>query len=290
MSYSEGEIQVRLTPKVRAVLISLRNYSEVPISFEGLTQVTDHIPNLVINPEDEAYKDLAQKLYVADQTIYPLLIAMAKELYGADHHPIVTRISEIGNCNTNPFKINVMLGKVPKTFFVKNLDPRRYFGKMLMNVLMDGRYTNFKVTEGAVIVDSVPGTVFEDAEESGLVPKIKYLHNLVRLNIFMDAIMLNDVVGNNRNYSVDCSGNIYLLDFDQTFRDGCYYFNGISSEGKKTILAEERAKIKNTIYRESTRIEQILTALESVDLDPELAWTHGFDNIGQLIRQRIYSL
>ncbi|MFH1590958.1 MAG: hypothetical protein ABIC95_03440 [archaeon] len=288
-----------LTQKEKRFLSDIHSYSDKPISFSELTKRTSHVDGLHIDENHRNYDTLAVPIELSDKLFVQRRIAVAaQELYGlpSDTSVKLQGIYEMANCTTNPIRADVTIaGGLEKTFYIKEFNLGRVYGKSLYNILQDGKYLNFTVTDDAVIAEGVPGVLLDDYADQSTTRKKKLDENKLRLELFLHLILLGDIVSNDRNVTVDEANNLHVLDFDQTLKESEYTYFCMDhfDEGPKAykaIVADESARLARTINREMPRLTQILEALTERNLQQSYAILLGHYNIADVIMQRAEKL
>ena len=279
-------------------LESIGSYLNVPLAFEWLKQNTGWEGSRTLYPDDEFYEDLAVPIDLSNrvqQEGFDLLRRTARELYPL---PKKTRVhikglEEMTNCTMNPIRVTVELGGRDEQFYIKDPDPKRFYGKAFHNLLLDGKAIQFSANGGCIVAQTVPGVIFEDSNPNDY-KKRDFLESQAKLEVFMNLILLHDVVGNERNYTVDSEGHIHLLDFNQCLQDGYYKFEISEADEHKERLSSLRDIERGNIYRAFRRnertIEKFLAALTERDTEYKVANKFGYNDMAKLVEHRIQLL
>ncbi len=290
---------VELSDVARKVFEEERYYNPNAPSFSELSKLGK--PEIPFNQVREKGEPYAVRLKYGNEEfdrVRQQLISAAKMLYGLNGKDR-THIEEIASmpfCTTNPIRVKVTINQSSKrTFYIKNSVPQRYYGKALYNILVPGKDINFRFSENGLIVDAVPGIV--EAEHTAdqrraLMNNSTYVDNLARMNVFTNLIFLDDIAENEGNLSVDDAKSIYLLDFDQAFRDGNYnLLEKLPPEKKQMlrslidIMRQERARIKEHALRNRQRLNALLDALSTEKDFDDFAWQRGSLDLGDLLKR-----
>jgi hypothetical protein len=193
----------------------------------------------------------------------------------------------------NPIRVTADIEGSEQQFFIKDPEPKRFYGKAFYNILMDGKFINFRANGGCVVSQHVPGTVFEDISENDYNHN-NFWRNKARLDVFMNLILLYDVVGKERNYSVDTDGNIHLLDFNQSLQEGDHSFyddTEVKSRSELQALRKiEEGKILTAYRRNPRTIQLFYEALKENNFEEELAYRLGEQSMADVVLKRIQQL
>ncbi len=242
------------------------------------------------------YEVLVPVNFKRKDKVLPKLCRTAAALYSLDMNDkiAVQKVERHDACNTNPFKITCSVNNAEKVFYLKKPDTRRAIGKAFYNILSNGKFVTYKFNENGFAADAVPGKEIEDNEKDSLAENRHFVEELVRLNVFTNLFMLDDILKQtNSNCAYSRKNGICLFDFDGFFREGSYHV--LSNFKKiremidiKSIEKDEKFMIHQNLRKNRSMIEKLITAAsENIEETENLAWSRDEDDIGGLLRKEL---
>jgi hypothetical protein len=266
-------------------------YMGIP-DFEEIKRLSCSNVNLITNDNDIEKK--VEIPYPENHVLLPLLENTARQLFEI-YEPTRLHIDEISvmrNCTTNPLKISISANSSHKEiFYLKNGNPKRYFGIMLYNALLNREKIKFITDTKTLAMAEVKGLTLEDLRYEHYDHCQKFYKDLARLEVFLNLILLNDITSefNQRNIVIN-NHKINVIDFDQAFTLGSYNFHQLTGKLPRTTYIEEKENEKIAIWQNYKRNQQYVDRiLDILDINRDLANKMGYDTMGQVIKKRLES-
>lgn len=200
------------------------------------------------------------------------------------------------NCTTYPVRVTYSAREDRDIFFVKNANPKRYFGLILYNLLFTSQKLTFLASEGGLVVQEAPGQVLEDVldnpyEKGSLFNDDEYFKELATLEVFLNFAGIGDIVGKERNVTVDNDHHLHVIDFDNSFDEEYIYDFPARIRNNRHLNGRLKKHAFRRIRRAASRnlayLLPLLEAIKEEKLGQDFAWYRGADDYKEYILREL---